>query len=692
MDDRIADLLEKWEEAAEKGEELSADELCRDCPECVEELRWRITALKRTSWTKKPLTAEPIHGSKPSDFGLPETLGRYFLESLLGTGGFGQVWKAFDPQLKRPVALKIPRRDKLAAPEHFLAEAQKVARLRHPGIVPVHDVGNQDGVFYIVSEFIEGGSLADQLTKGTPWRTETLTLIADVADALHHAHERGFIHRDIKPSNILLDEHGKPFLADFGIAVTNQETQVSSLGTLPYMAPEQLAEGKADARSDIYSLGVVLYQMLTGQLPFDAADPGELRQKILTESPVNGGRAPGELLTICKKCLAKSPAERFASASELSIALRAALGGTRRSSSWATRLAMGLLLVLVIVGGSVAVWHFTGQPAENKEDEPITKKKEADDQLKGTEARKYGGHKDRVNGLVLSTDGKSFLTGSADCTVRLWDVETGEAKVINQPAGVTAVAMSSDAKIIACGDSSGIVRLFEVSGAEPKELHSFTQQTTPITALTFSPQGKYLFAGSKDGRFLSWNLGVDPPRAVPWPKPEGIPITACFLKKDTLAVGIGSEPEKPGHFWYWRVDEAKGQVDPVLTPVIKGTSHVTAVGFSPDSSWVLSACHPTGVAVWKLARDWKEVKAAGVYQGQIGRVNGIAVSHDNLLAASAGEDGTVRIWSLETQEEQRRFEGHTGPVNAVAFLPHGRYILSAGDDGTVRLWRVEITK
>lgn len=192
MDDRIAELLEKWEEAADQGEELSAEELCRDCPELVEELRWRITALKRTSWTKKPLTDDPIQGTKPTDFGLPETLGRYFLESLLGTGGFGQVWKAFDPQLKRHVAVKIPRRDKLAAPDHFLAEAQKVARLRHPGIVPVHDVGSQDGVFYIVSEFIEGGSLADHLAKGTPWRTETLALVADVADALHHADERGF--------------------------------------------------------------------------------------------------------------------------------------------------------------------------------------------------------------------------------------------------------------------------------------------------------------------------------------------------------------------------------------------------------------------------------------------------------------------------------------------------------------------
>jgi serine/threonine-protein kinase len=890
MDDRIADLLEKWEEAADQGHELPVEELCRECPECMDEVRWRITALKKTNWTKKPLTDEPTLGTKPADFGLPETLGRYFLETLLGTGGFGQVWKAFDPQLKRHVAVKIPRRDRLAAPEHFLAEAQKVARLRHPGIVPVHDVGSQDGVFYTVSEFIEGGSLADQLAKGSPWRTETLALVADVADALHHAHDRGFVHRDIKPSNILLDEHGKPFLADFGIAVTSQETQASSLGTLPYMAPEQITEGKADARSDIYSLGVVLYQLLTGRLPFDANDPAELRQKILTE-PVASGGAPGELLAIARKCLAKNSVVRFTSASELSTALRAAVGRPQRNPWQATRWAMSLLIVLVVVGAGFAIWHLTGQPGEKKPDQPITKNKEPDDEPKkvvtpdaeglislaplvragrdtqdarwkvdgdtaefgagrnrayvsvplaldsnyeiafrititkasenitvylpvvgnkvvnlrlqgdqgnvqsptatvrllgidplptpkaeasmkvgsdyaflckvaveaekaqieivrdnvclfqwsgrteqitgnhvmrpGTigletgyymaarltslklkpsgkttpltstlfEARQYEGHKDKVTCLALSTDGKSFVTGSKDRSVRLWNRDTGKSKVIDQPAEVTAVAISSDSTTLACGCSTGVVRLLDISGAEPKELHVFTQQTKAVTALTFSPQGKYLFAGSKDGSFLSWNLNADPPRVMPWPKAEGIPVTASFLPKKTiLAVGFGSPPEKPGQFWYWKVDENNGKVDPLVTPIIQGTSNVTSLAFSPNSSVVLTACFPTGVPVWKLTPDLKEMKAAGVYQGHVGRVNGMAVSHDNQIVASVGGDGTVRVWAINGPGEYHRFEGHSGPVNAVAFTPDRRFVLSTGDDATVRLWRVGMTK
>ena len=744
--------------------------------------------------------------------------------------------------------------------------------------------------FYIVSEFIEGGSLADHLAKGTLWRTETLALIADVADALQHAHERGFVHRDIKPSNILLDEHGKPFLADFGIAVASQETQASSLGTLPYMAPEQLADGKADARSDIYSLGVVLHQLLTGRLPFNASDPAELRQKILTEPVVNGGAAPGELVAIARKCLAKNPGERFSSANDLSTKLRAILGSPQRSPWRATRWAISMLLVLAVVGTGFAIWHFTGQPGENKKDEPFTKIKEPDDQGKkavtpdaeawidlaplvkvgrdtqdatwkvngdsvdfragkgrayvsiplaieggyeiearikltssrdvltilmpvnvdnalrldmqpdggnaggktatmqftgvqppqepiadakikvGTEyafrlklsvepdkvaasvfrdgaevfrwsgkadqitgthfmrpktialetgyytaaqltdlklktskkampltntlfeARKYEGHKNKVTCLALSTDGKSFVTGSVDRSVRVWNLSSGKARDMGQPAEVTAVAISSDGTTLACGCSTGVVRLLDISGAEPKELHSFTQHTTPITSLVFSPQGKYLFAGSKDGTFLSWNLVADPPREMPWPKTEGIPAPTVFLMKNILAVGIGSEPEKPGRFWYWQVDENSGKVDPLVTPVIKGTSHVTALAFSPNSSVVLSACAPTGVAVWKLTPDLKEMKASGVYQGHVGRVNGMMVSHDNQIVASAGDDGTVRVWAINGPGEYHRFEGHSGPANAVIFTLDRRHVLSAGDDGTVRLWRVGTTK
>lgn len=185
---------------------------------------------------------------------VPEVLGRYRLLEPIGAGGFGQVWKGFDPELKRRVAIKIPRPDRassLAAGERFLEEARKVAQLRHPGIVPVHDVGQQDDWCYIVSDLIAGENLAERIKRGTvPW-AEAVRIVAAVADLLHFAHEHGFIHGD-----------GSVFLADFGIAATEQQLQeeFGTSGTLAYMSPEQVQGNTRDLdrRTDVFSLGVVL--------------------------------------------------------------------------------------------------------------------------------------------------------------------------------------------------------------------------------------------------------------------------------------------------------------------------------------------------------------------------------------------------------------------------------------------------
>jgi tRNA A-37 threonylcarbamoyl transferase component Bud32 len=325
-------------------------------------------------------------GAEPASAPL-RSIGRFELIARLGVGGFGTVWKARDPELDRIVALKIPRRGQLRADEidFFFREARAAAQLRHPHIVAVYEIGREDDTVFIVSDFVRGVTLSDWMKTRRPSVREAAELCALIADALDHAHERGVVHRDLKPSNVMIDEHDQPRIMDFGLAKreSGEITMTCDgqiLGTAAYMAPEQ-AEGRGhwiDRRADVYSLGVVLFQLATGELPYRGNFEVQLTSKLLDDAPDPrklNRFIPRDYATICLKCLEREVTRRYRDAAAVAAELRRFLRGEpiqARPLSWPSRLwrwtkrkpalaAAAALAALVAVGGPVAALVIDGQ-------------------------------------------------------------------------------------------------------------------------------------------------------------------------------------------------------------------------------------------------------------------------------------------------------------------------------------------
>ncbi len=375
--------------------ELTPEEVCGDCPDLLPEVRKRLQQMRVVEAEIEALfpTTGPAPdtrtGASQTIADLPKIPG-YELEAVLGYGGMGVVYRARHVRLNRIVALKMLLAGAYAAPQEsarFRREAEAVAGLRHANIVQVYDVGDIESRPYFTMEFVEGGSLAQKLA-GTPQPAlQSAALAATLAEAVHAAHQGGIVHRDLKPANILLTADGTPKIADFGLARHFDAGRAltlsgARLGTPSYMAPEQaIGKGhKIGPSADIYSLGAVLYELLTGRPPFRGATAVETELQVIYEEPAPPSRlnskVPRDLETICLKCLRKDPERRYATAAELAEDLHRfargepilarpagwlerALKRIRRHPTESAMLVASLFLAAMLVGTSI--WLFVQQ-------------------------------------------------------------------------------------------------------------------------------------------------------------------------------------------------------------------------------------------------------------------------------------------------------------------------------------------
>jgi hypothetical protein len=314
----------------------------------------------------------------------PLLANRYELRRRLGQGGFGEVWLAMDTVLKREVAIKILRPSRSFKEEtacDFLKEGERLAKLSHPGIVSVFDVAIDGDAHLIVSEYIRGKTLRDAMRDREFCQEEACELVAQVAEALHCAHLKGIVHRDVKPANIMVTAEGRPQLVDFGLAVTEEEQlneSANTVGTYPYMSPEEVrgASHLADSRTDIYSLGVVLYELLTRRRPYVASDADQYREQILNRDPrplrtINDSISR-EVEAVCLRALEKSPSKRYTTARDFADDLRRALTGSSapaRAGHEPAIPAWMVGLVLLLVGGVawILVRDYWGEKREAPE-------------------------------------------------------------------------------------------------------------------------------------------------------------------------------------------------------------------------------------------------------------------------------------------------------------------------------------
>ncbi len=645
-------------------------------------------------------------------------LGRFELIERLGAGGFGTVWKAQDTVLKRWVALKIPRAGRLPDGDAslLLREARNAARLKHPAVVQVFDSGVQDGVAYIASEYVAGQSLRQHLREHRLTDRRAAEIGCRIAEALAHAHDMGIVHRDLKPGNILLDEAGNAYVADFGVAKTEDWDAPAGrmVGTVGYMAPEQAAghSDQVDSRADIYSLGVILYEMLTQRRLFPARAAEQTAKVDGTEVPVGSlaKHAPRDLQAICLKCLRTSIGERYPTAAALAADLNRFLRGEpvaarplwwpQRLIRWARRrpaIAASTALCLLLLAGMVIVaavgYRNTTQALQEAEAHlyfhrviAAARAWDANDMiqfyrlleecppaLRGWEHGYLAGLP-HATGWVRHPAGGSVAFhpnapqiatgGGSDQRLKLWDAETGErlSAFFRHRSHILGIDYSRDGRWLAtAGGHDQTAVLWRVD--DRRAVRVYRGHTDAVVGVRFLPDNRRLVTVSRDGTLRFWDVEADDPLfsiEFDAQRVSGLTVNADGT---LVALCLGLD-DRSAKIVVW--DTATRERVWELTV----SNRTAGLAFGSGEPYLAVATARDALRVWDvtsgaLVQTYPCVPAAGPF---------VAYSADGRRIAVNCWDNSVSVFDTQTAQQVRTLRGHDGRICEIAISSCGEKI------------------
>jgi WD40 repeat protein/serine/threonine protein kinase len=754
LDDAVLDVFLDYLLAEDAGQAPDAAKLLADHADLADQLREVLDDREVVARQARPLrdVLRDVPDERPTD--RPPDLAGYEPLRYLAEGGMGVVYVAWHTLAKRDEAIKVIRQEALAGPaerQRFLVEAQRAAGLEvHPNIIHVYYVGEVDGRPYFSMEYATGGNLAGRVQSLRGQWDEVATLLRTVARAVHFAHQGGVLHRDLKPANILLAADGTPRVADFGLAEplrpdvaakptapvaavppasetadyqpasgdvhsaptvqdppgSRQTSRRVIAGSPPYMAPEQArGDRKLTVATDVYGLGAVLYELLTGEPPFRGDSADQIRKQVLEQPPVpprrRDRRVPRDLEAICLKCLEKDPARRYASAAALAEDLGRFLAGKpvearrpgrpRRLLMWSRRqpltaalvAVVALLLVALLAIAGRWMWRlieehegdqqrlYDGNVGRAKQFIDAGQLDEARDALEGCPERLRGwdwhylrrlcrqglrleGHEGAVQSVRYSPDGGRVVTGGQDGTARLWDAKTGELlrTFVGHHGRVTARFTAEGRLVVSAGEEKTVLVREADTGNEVLRLEGVGD------LIACDRQGKHLAVFSaKEQKFRLYDLSQK--RAVA-ERPYKAFVMAFDFSPDGSRLAVGGFESK---------------IDLLSVPSLELVYQVSppdrdtvwALAFSPDGNrLVASLRRPLVVDLTNNGKVLAVLPGTGMYH-----CHSLAFSPDGKGVVGAGNDGYVRVWDLERGVMVRGPAQQAHLVNDAVFSPDG---------------------